>query len=216
MKNTLLLFALVPLFLVAGCNHTVTPADLGVSEKSQVPKNLKLDRQGAWTAVSITKLDAAARIKEAEARLKEAEADKAQAEAIRGPAPQLVINDIAGLAIYREIQRDKTMADMAAQSARIAEAAIKALQPQQKDTALDLPQQPKGAVAEIIDSTGDAVTKVANTNTALAGTVGALVAGAKSGDKTTVTGDDNKLSGRDLSAPKTTTSIVETVNKEVN
>jgi len=199
------------LLFLAGCGKTITPADLGISpEKSPVPQNLNLDRQGAWAAVSITKLDAAARIKEAEARAKEAEADRAQAEAIRAPAPQLIIDEATELAIYKEIQRDKQFAEMAKQNADIAKAALNALQPKEDSKALELPAQPKSAVAEVIISTGDAVKKVLDTDAAKTGIIGAIIAGA-AGDKTTVSGDGS--SAGDLSSSITET--VETTLSEV-
>lgn len=205
-----MLFMLFFLCLVfSGCKKNITVTNLGPPGENPVPQNLTLDRQGAWAAVAMTQLDAEARIKEAEADAEMARADQKR----YGASEQIIIDSPADLAIYREIKRDEMLMEMSKQNARIAEAALKALQPNQ---VVQLPPQPKSAIAEVIDSTGRAVKSVVETPTFLAGTVGHFISAVDSGDTYTA-GDNSKISGGNMDAPEsttTTTSTVETITEE--
>lgn len=131
--------------------------------------------QGAWAAVSMLKLDAAARVAEVKAKEAEAKAEEAAIHAGDVPAPQITIDSDAELKTYAQILQTQAFARMAEQNGRVVDALANALNPPPRDTSLDIPEQPKHGVAQVIDSTGAAVTAVAQTPAAMAGTVGVVI-----------------------------------------
>lgn len=194
--------------LLVGCSaHQNRVGDFGDTD-GKLPSNLVLDRQGAWYAANVMKLDTTARIKEAEAELKQAEVERLEVEASLEPDINIDIFTEEGLRIWREIERDKMMAKLAQQNAELAKAAIEALKPQNADKSLELSVQPKSAFSEGVESVGKAVKDVADTDAAKLLSIGGMLSVLGWNDTPDVSGDGS--AGGDLYAPVTTEITEET------